>query len=314
MIVDIDPEKSAQLGVSGFQILGTITDKTKPVDAGIMKLGDEERRVAITYDEKSETIEDLKNTVIFTQQGPVPITEVANITETEAFTSIQKLDGKIFARVSAQIDSNDIRAVSNAVIDGVQNDIELPDEVSLEGGGGSDETVETFTQLGIAMVVAIGLVYLTMLITFGQARIPFIILSSLIFVPIGSLLGLWIADEPMSVSVMIGLLMLIGIVTTNAIVMVDRIGQNRTEKGMPIREALIEAGITRLRPILMTAFATIAALIPLALTTSSGTLISKGLAVTVIGGLTSSTLLTLILIPVIYEVFFFRQVKKERNQ
>ncbi|GAE47710.1 RND multidrug efflux transporter [Mesobacillus boroniphilus JCM 21738] len=163
------------------------------------------------------------------------------------------------------------------------------------------------------MVVAIGLVYLTMLITFGQARIPFIILSSLIFVPIGSLLGLWIADEPMSVSVMIGLLMLIGIVTTNAIVMVDRIGQNRTEKGMPIREALIEAGITRLRPILMTAFATIAALLPLAFTTSSGTLISKGLAVTVIGGLTSSTLLTLILIPVIYEVFFFRQVKNERS-
>jgi hydrophobic/amphiphilic exporter-1 (mainly G- bacteria), HAE1 family len=313
VIVDINPEKSAQFGLSGFQILGTITDKTKPVDAGTMDLGDEERKVSITYDEKSETLEDLKNTIIFTQQGPVPITEIAEITETDAFTSIQKLDGKIFARVSAQIDSNDIRSVSTNVINGVKNDIDLPEGVTLEGGGGSDETVETFTQLGIAMVVAIGLVYLTMLITFGQARIPFIILSSLIFVPIGSLLGLWIANEPMSVSVMIGLLMLIGIVTTNAIVMVDRIGQNRTEKGMPIREALIEAGITRLRPILMTAFATIAALIPLALTTSSGTLISKGLAVTVIGGLTSSTLLTLILIPVIYEVFFFRQVKKERS-
>lgn len=94
VVVEIDPEKSAQLGISGFQILGTITDKTKPVDAGIMKLGSEERRVAITYDEKSETIEDLKNTVIFTQQGPVPITEIANITETEAFTSIQKLDAR----------------------------------------------------------------------------------------------------------------------------------------------------------------------------------------------------------------------------
>lgn len=314
VIVEIDPEKSAQFGVSGFQILGTISDKTKPVDAGTLQLGSEDRKVSITYDEKSETIADLKKTVIFTQQGPVPITEIAEISETEAFTSIQKLDGKIFARVSASIDSDDIRTVSAKVIDGVNNDIDLPEGVSLEGGGGSDETVETFTQLGIAIVVAIGLVYLTMLITFGQARIPLIILSSLIFVPIGSLLGLWIADEPMSVSVMIGLLMLIGIVTTNAIVMVDRIGQNRTEKGMAIREALVEAGITRLRPILMTAFATIAALIPLALTTSSGTLISKGLAVTVIGGLTSSTLLTLILIPVIYEVFFFRQVKKESGR
>ncbi|WP_423409856.1 efflux RND transporter permease subunit [Heyndrickxia sp. MSNUG] len=312
VIVDIDPEKSAQLGLSGFQILGTITDKTKPVDAGTMKLGEEERKVSITYNDQSETIEDLKNTIIFTQQGPVPITDIAEITETDAFTSIQKLDGKIFAQISAQIASNDIRSVSTSVINGVEN-LDLPEGVSLEGGGGSDETVETFTQLGIAIVVAIGLVYLTMLITFGQARIPLIILSSLIFVPIGSLLGLWIADEPMSVSVMIGLLMLIGIVTTNAIVLVDRIGQNRMEKGMTIREALVEAGITRLRPILMTAFATIAALIPLALTTSSGTLISKGLAVTVIGGLTSSTLLTLILVPVIYEVFFYRQVKKERR-
>jgi HAE1 family hydrophobic/amphiphilic exporter-1 len=108
-------------------------------------------------------------------------------------------------------------------------------------------------------------------------------------------------------------LMLIGIVTTNAIVLVDRIGQNREQKGMAIRAALVEAGKTRLRPILMTAFATVAALIPLALTKSSGTLISKGLAITVIGGLTSSTLLTLIIIPVVYELFFFRQVKAERK-
>ncbi|TXK90330.1 efflux RND transporter permease subunit, partial [Parageobacillus sp. SY1] len=96
------------------------------------------------------------------------------------------------------------------------------------------------------------------------------------------------------------------------IVLVDRIGQNREQKGMTVREAIIEAGKTRLRPILMTAFATVAALIPLALTKESGTLISKGLAITVIGGLTSSTLLTLILIPVMYELFFIRQAKAER--
>ncbi|WP_313635808.1 efflux RND transporter permease subunit, partial [Exiguobacterium sp.] len=92
----------------------------------------------------------------------------------------------------------------------------------------------------------------------------------------------------------------------------DRIGQN-VGRGMPIRESLIEAGKTRLRPILMTAFATIMALVPLALTTSSGTLISKGLALTVIGGLTTSTLLTLIIVPVVYELFFFKKAKKERT-
>lgn len=196
--------------------------------------------------------------------------------------------------------------------------IELPSSTSLEKTNDVslkiEKMVETFQQLGLAMVVAIGLVYVTMLITFGKARIPFIILSSLIFVPIGSLLGLYAANEPMSVSVMIGLLMLIGIVTTNAIVLVDRIGQNREQKGMTIRDALIEAGKTRLRPILMTAFATVAALIPLALTKASGTLISKGLAITVISGLTSSTLLTLVIVPVMYELFFIGQVKSERNQ
>ncbi|MGX1900023.1 HAE1 family hydrophobic/amphiphilic exporter-1 [Thermolongibacillus altinsuensis] len=313
IVVNIDPEKAAEYGVSGFQILGTIADQTKPVQVGTLTLDGVERTVQLSYDRDIDSLEALKNTLIFTKRGLVPITELATVEKIDTFTSIQKLDGKVFARVSAQIVGDNIQKVTQDVIASVKNDVDLPKEVSLEVGGGSDETVETFKELGLAMVIAIGLVYITMLITFGKARIPFIILSSLIFVPIGSLLGLFIANEPMSVSVMIGLLMLIGIVTTNAIVLVDRIGQNREQKGMAIRAALVEAGKTRLRPILMTAFATVAALIPLALTKSSGTLISKGLAITVIGGLTSSTLLTLIIIPVVYELFFFRQVKAERK-
>ncbi|MGM7635420.1 efflux RND transporter permease subunit [Bacillus sp. Hm123] len=314
LMVKVDSEKAAKAGVSSFQILGAIADQTEPVDVGQLKLDGTEKAVRLAYTEHANSIDDIKNIQLFTAKGPLPITGVAEIKEEEAFTSIQKLDGKVFAQISAQIKGDDIRTVSEQVITGVKQDLNLPKEVSFEGGGGSDETVETFQALGLAMLIAIGLVYITMLITFGHARIPFIVLSSLIFVPIGSLLGLTIAHEPLSVSVMIGLLMLIGIVTTNAIVLVDRIGQNRGKKGMDIREALMEAGKTRLRPILMTAFATITALIPLALTTSSGTLISKGLAITVIGGLTSSTVLTLILIPVLYELFFYRIVKQEQSK
>ncbi|MTH53143.1 MMPL family transporter [Bacillus mangrovi] len=313
-VVEIDPDKADEYGVSGFQVLGTVSDQTKPVDVGDLELDGQERSVELSYDEDVTSVDALKDTTIFSQKGPVKLSDVAEVTEKDIFTSIQRLDGKVYAQVSAQITGDNIAEVSSSVIEGVKQDVDLPDGVSLEGGGGSDETVETFQQLGLAMLVAIGLVYITMLITFGKARIPFVILSSLIFVPIGSLLGLYLAKEPLSVSVMIGLLMLIGIVTTNAIVLVDRIGQNREEKGLVIREALIEAGKTRLRPILMTAFATIAALLPLAFTTSSGTLISKGLAITVIGGLTSSTLLTLIIVPVVYELFFFKQSKKERKK
>ncbi|MFC4184681.1 efflux RND transporter permease subunit [Saccharococcus thermophilus] len=312
IVVDIDPEKAAAYGVSGFQILGTIADATKPVDVGTLTLNGKERTVQLSYNQHLQSVDELKNTMIFTKRGLVPVSKLASVNEVDTYTSIQKLDGKVFARVSAQIVGDNIQKVTNDVIRHVKNDLNLPDDVSLEGGGGSDETVQTFQELGIAMLVAIGLVYITMLVTFGKARIPFVILSSLIFVPIGSLLGLYIAKEPLSISVMIGLLMLIGIVTTNAIVLVDRIGQNREQKGMTIRDAIMEAGKTRLRPILMTAFATVTALIPLALTKESGTLISKGLAITVIGGLTSSTLLTLILIPVMYELFFIRQAKAER--
>ncbi|MEX2104383.1 MAG: efflux RND transporter permease subunit [Bacilli bacterium] len=314
LVVEIDPEKATEFGVSGFQILGTIADQTKPVSMGTLNLDDVNRTFQLSYDKELSSPDELEEVTIFTKRGPVLLNEIANINGVDTYTSIQKLDGKVFARIEAQIDDVNIQQVTQEVVNGVKTELKLPDSVGFEGGGGSDETVEIFQQLGLAMVTAIGLVYLTMLIAFGKARIPFIILSSLLFVPIGSLFGLVIAQEPMSVSVMIGFLMLIGIVATNAIVLVDRINQNREEKGMTIRDSLVEAGKTRLRPILMTAFATIAALIPLAFTTSSGTLISKGLAITVIGGLASSTLLTLIIIPVVYELFFAGQAKRERIQ
>ncbi|MGA9231109.1 MAG: efflux RND transporter permease subunit, partial [Exiguobacterium oxidotolerans] len=310
-LVEIDTEKASDLGLSGFQILGTVNDQTKPVTVGTLTLDDKEQDVQLSYAKDLTSREDLEDVQLFSATGPVPLKDVATVKAVDTFTSVQKLDGKVYARVSGQVKGDNVQTVSSDVKADVEK-IELPDGVSLTSGGGNDDTVEIFQSLGIAIVVAIGLVYLTMLITFGKARIPFIILSSLIFVPIGSLVTLFLANEPLSVSVMIGFLMLIGIVTTNAIVLVDRIGQNVT-RGLPIRESLIEAGKTRLRPILMTAFATIMALVPLALTTSSGTLISKGLALTVIGGLTTSTLLTLIIVPVVYELFFFKKIKKERK-
>lgn len=310
--VSIDTEKAAEKGVSGFAILGAVSDVTKPVEIGELTLDGAQKNVKVEYEESVKSLDEIKDLTVFGTTGPVKISDVADVSEKETVTGIQKLEGKIYAQVSAQVKGDNVQKVTQDVIKGVEDNVDLPSSVSTDGGGGSEETMDTFKDLGLAMLVAIGLVYLTMLITFGRARIPFIILSSLLFVPVGAIGGLYLIKEPLSVSAMIGILMLIGIVTTNAIVLVDRIGQNRDKKGMPVREALLEAGKTRLRPILMTAFATIAALIPLALTTSSGTLISKGLAIVVIGGLTTSTLLTLIIVPVLYELFFRRQAKRER--
>jgi len=310
VIVSVDEKKASENGISSGMILGLVADQTNPVNMGTLKLDGKDQNVQITYDKNLTKIDDIKNIALFGKLGPIKLADVADVKSVETFSAIQKSDGKVFAKVSAQIKGKDIATVTNAVINGVKKNVDLPSDVSLEGGGGSDDTMQTFKDLGVAMGVAIGLVYLTMLIAFGKARIPFIILSALVFVPIGSFVALFIAGEPLSISVMIGLLMLIGIVTTNAIVLVDRIGQNIEQKQLPLRQAIIEGGKTRLRPILMTAFATIAALLPLALTTSTGTLISKGLAITVIGGLTSSTFLTLVFIPVVYELFFSSRKKK----
>ena len=160
---------------------------------------------------------------------------------------------------------------------------------------------ESFSQLGLAMLIAIGAVFLVMVIAFGEATAPLAILFSLPLAVVGGLLGLLIAGVPLDVPAMIGALMLIGIVVANAIVLIDRV-QQRLAEGFARREALLDAGATRMRPILMTALSTIMALVPLAAGLAEGALISQSLAVIVIGGLTTSTLLTLIVVPVAYDV------------
>ena len=149
-------------------------------------------------------------------------------------------------------------------VDKAIDKFDLPKGVTVGVAGVAADMTETFTQLGIAMLAAIAIVYFILVVTFGEGVAPFAILFSLPFAVIGSFVGLLIAGETISVSVMMGLLMLIGIVVTNAIVLVDRIIHMERD-GMNMREAILEAGATRLRPILMTAIATIGALIPLAI-------------------------------------------------
>ncbi|PWK13382.1 efflux RND transporter permease subunit [Tumebacillus permanentifrigoris] len=312
-VIKIDTDKAATYGVSGYTVLGLTADQTRPVSVGTLALDGKDRSVQLSYDKPLASKSELEDLTLFGTKGPVQLKQIAEVQEIDAVSAIQKNDGKVFARVSATVEGTNVQQVSAAVQQDITDHVKLPDGVSLVAGGGSDETTKTFQQLGLAMGVAVGLVYLVMLFTFGQARIPFIILTSLLFVPTGALIGLYAAGEPISISAMIGVLMLIGIVVTNAIVLVDRVGQNR-DNGMPIRASLIEAGKTRLRPIIMTAFATICALLPLAFTAAEGNLISRGLAVVVIGGLTTATLLTLVIVPVMYELFFRRQHRKEQAQ
>ncbi|OBZ16966.1 efflux RND transporter permease subunit [Bacillus sp. FJAT-26390] len=303
-------EKLSQNGLTAGQIAMALSPvHERPVLTTIEKDG-EQFNVYVKVEAKTYTDKaDLENVKLTSQMGTeVALKDVVTIEEGESPNTITRRDDRIYAEVKADVTASDVGKVS-AEIQKMIDDTKLPAGIDIDMGGVTEQINESFTQLGLAMLAAIAVVYLVLVITFGGALTPFAILFSLPFTIIGALVGLLIAGETLSVTAMIGALMLIGIVVTNAIVLVDRVIQKEKE-GLSVRDALIEAAGTRLRPILMTAIATVGALLPLALGFESGGLISKGMAVTVIGGLTSSTLLTLIIVPVVYE--FLNRKKKTR--
>ncbi|WP_338555088.1 efflux RND transporter permease subunit [Paenibacillus sp. KS-LC4] len=298
--------------ISPYLIMQLTGEQLRPVDAGTYKIDNKEQAITLSYKQQIATKEELGNITIPTAAGMKRLKDIADITEQNAWIKVSHDDGKMYALVSGTV--KDASAVS-AVTKQVQADIDsltLPSGVELKVGGGLQMINDGFASLGIAMAAAIGLVFIIMSMTFGGLRTPLIILASLVFIPIGSLSALLLTAQSLSMSGMIGMLMLVGIVVTNAVVLLDRVEKNR-KAGITITEAIVEAARTRLRPILMTAFATMLALVPLALSGSSTSLISGGLAITVIGGLFSSTLLTLIVMPVIYEMVWKKHKVNEAD-
>ncbi len=302
-------EKALDENISMLQIMGAINENINDVEIGDYDLNGETNKLSVGYEEKASSKADLENIKIMTATGPKEIKDYVTISQKDAPVSINHEDGKMYASISATVKGKDTAAVTKEVTDQL-NKIDIPSSVEMKIGGGLDMITDGFSDLGLAMIVAVGLVFLIMSMTFGGLRTPLVILSSLIFVPMGAFLALFIANQTLSMSAMIGLLMLIGIVVTNAVVLLDRVEHNRRE-GLEVIDALIEASKTRLRPILMTALATILALVPMAVSNSTSGLISKGLAITVIGGLTTSTFLTLIIIPVIYQLVSRKKKKIE---
>jgi HAE1 family hydrophobic/amphiphilic exporter-1 len=300
-----DQQKLSQLGLTAGQIVMELSSvRNRPVLTEVQIDGNQYQVYINVEQEQYSSIEDIENVTITSPLGiEVPLSELVQIEEGHTAGSVTRKDGKLFAQVTADIIIKDIGKASSDAQNKV-NALEFPSSITVDFGGVTEQLEETFTQLGMAMAAAVAIVYLLLVITFGGAITPFVILFSLPFIVIGALVGLFAAGETISAPAMMGALMLIGIVVTNAIVLIDRV-IHKEKEGLSTRDALLEATGTRLRPILMTALATIGALLPLALgfEGTEGSLISKGLGVTVIGGLLSSTLLTLVIVPVVYEFF-----------
>ncbi|UQZ92026.1 efflux RND transporter permease subunit [Bacillus safensis] len=307
-----DQEKLAKLGLTASQIAQAIAPQNS--ETTLTKVTEDGKELDVklqTEKDEYKSKKDLENKKITTPTGQeVRIGDVVKVKDGTTANTVTKRDGKIYAEVSGDMTTDNVSSVTQDVQKKVDK-LDLKSGVTIDTGGVSADIEESFTQLGLAMLAAIAIVYLVLVITFGGGLAPFAILFSLPFTIIGALLGLFIAKETISLNAMIGLLMLIGIVVTNAIVLIDRV-IHKEKEGLSTREALLEAGTTRLRPILMTALATIGALLPLALGFEGGSqIVSKGLGVTVIGGITSSTLLTLVIVPIVYEMLSkFRRKKK----
>jgi multidrug efflux pump subunit AcrB len=263
---------------------------------------DEQAREAEEQREKQQELQDEQEALADVRAKPVKVKDVAKVQEVLAPTTVTQIEGTPSVTITATPEAADLGELT-ATIQGKLGAItDLPPGVTATLGGAADDQREAFNQLGLAMLVAIALVFMIMVGTFRSLLQPLILMVSIPFAATGAVAGLLITDTALGVPAMVGLLMLIGIVVTNAIVLIDLINQYR-RRGQDLHTAIIDGARLRLRPIIMTACATIFALIPMALgLTGGGAFISGPLAIVVIGGLVSSTVLTLLLVPVLYSL------------
>jgi HAE1 family hydrophobic/amphiphilic exporter-1 len=217
-------------------------------------------------------------------------------------TTYIRIDGESAVRFTGELETQNTLGVTQQAMDEIKKLPDLPPDVKVSQGFESQLQTEGFKGVGVAMVLALVIVVLLLMVTFGSVVHWLDIILSVMVAPVGAAVALTLTNSVLGISALIGLLMLIGIVVTNAVVLIDRVQANRRERGMSVHDALVEAGDRRLRPILMTAIATIFALMPLAIGLSKGAIIASELGRVVIGGLFSSTLLTLIVVPVAYSL------------
>jgi len=260
---------------------------------------------ALVISGPADKLKALDPSVIKTLSGVPGLANVSStLSQISAATSTTYLRIAQIAAVSysAELETTDTLGTTSKAIAAVKAMNGLPADLTVGEGFQSQQQTQGFAQTFGSLGLAILIVYAVMVLTFGSLIHPFTILFSLPLAIVGAALALTLTNRVLGISALIGLLMLVGIVVTNAIVLLDRVQANRKERNMPVNEALVEAGRTRLRPILMTAIATMIALLPLASGLSEGAIIASELGTVVIGGLFSSTILTLLVVPVVYSL------------
>ncbi|KUO03772.1 efflux RND transporter permease subunit [Streptomyces caeruleatus] len=302
-------DKAAAAGFNDQTLGMAVAQAVRGNTAAQATLDDTERDVVIRSAKPAKTLKQLRDLPL----GPVKLGDIADVKLVDGPVSMTRIDGQRAATITAKPTGDNTGAVSTDLQAKI-NELTLPAGATASIGGVSEDQDEAFANLGLAMLAAIAIVFMLLVATFRSLVQPLILLVSIPFAATGAI-GLLVATgTPMGVPAMIGMLMLIGIVVTNAIVLIDLINQYRRQ-GYGVVEAVIEGGRHRLRPILMTALATIFALLPMALgVTGEGGFIAQPLAVVVIGGLITSTLLTLLLVPTLYAMVELRKERRAKKR
>ena len=310
LAIEVDRDRAAELGLSEIAVGGIVSEAMFPASVGEVVIDERTLAIYLPNTDAPTTVQQLRDFSIPTAQGPLPLSDLATVEEVDGPNNITTIRGVRSATVSITPSTADVGTASGVIQEALDG-VELPSSATASLGGVTAQQSDAFDQLGLALLAAILVVYVVMVATFKSLRQPLLLLVSIPFAATGAIALQLIADIPLGVPSLIGVLMLIGIVVTNAIVLIDLVNQFRA-RGMKVGPALLEGSSRRLRPILMTALATIFALAPLGLgITGSGGFISQPLAIVVIGGLISSTLLTLIVLQALY---YLVEGAKERRE
>lgn len=313
--INVNRELASRYGLSATQILSNVNTSFNGSVATTYRTGEDQIDVRISLPEQDRhDLSYLQSLRITTAQGiDVPLSSVASIDKRAVPDTVSRQDQSRQVQITADIDGTGDILTVNQKIDALLKNTHFPEGYSVDTGGGQNEQMmESFTNLAIAILLSVVLIYMVMAGQFESLLTPFVIMFSVPPTLIGVLIGLAVTGASLSVSALTGYIMLVGLVVNNAIVMIDFIIQLRKE-GQDRDEAIIHGASERLRPILMTTLATVLALIPMAFATGEGSDTQAPMAVVVVFGLSFAALITLILIPVVY-VIMDNRIKKRKER
>jgi HAE1 family hydrophobic/amphiphilic exporter-1 len=316
--IDFDREKLAENGLNSATVATFIRDRINGAFPSKYREDGDEYDIVVRYDEKyRQSIADIENITVYNNRGvPIKIRELGKVIEK---TSLPQIDRENRQRV-VKVQGSLYKAALSEVVDGANEQIDamrlagsIPSEIGIRIGGSYEDQQEANSGLLLIMVLCVLLVYIVMASQFESLTYPFIIVLSLTFGLAGVMLALMLTGKSLSLMAMIGIVMLIGIVVKNGIVFIDYANLNR-ERGLSIDKAIVSAGKSRLRPILMTTATTVLGMIPLAIPRGSGSEMWQPMGIAIVGGLTFSTVLTLLYVPALYSIFGANGVKRKRNK